>query len=271
MPELPEVEFARKILERGLLGKTVHAIALGERRILGDATTLRHARDLTGRRVRAIERRGKWLRLSFSGEPKRFLFSHLGMTGRWIVAPDEARFEKARLDVRGKRGAITSARYLDPRMFGAIWITDGDIPAWTELGPDPITDGIDEARLAAALERRRGPIKVALLDQSLCAGVGNIHAIEALFRARIDPRRPAKSLSRSEVKRLVRGVLGSLGDALASQEGAETLPYLGEGAHVENPFAIYGREGQPCPRCRTPLAKLVLAGRGTVLCGRCQT
>lgn len=274
MPELPEVEHARKTLARALVGKVVVRIALPEPRVLGDDATAKRARELVGLRVRDVERRGKWLRVSFAGGADVRLFSHLGMTGKWIaVDPSdaaEARFEKAQLEVRGRGRRTTRVRYLDPRMFGAIWVADRDIEAWRSLGPDPIVDGIDVARLGGVLARRRAPVKVALLDQSVLAGVGNIHAIEALFRARIDPRRPSASLSLAEVRNLARAVSRSLEDALAAQADDVDIAYFGEGAHVENPFAIYGREGQPCPRCRSPLAKIVLAGRGTVLCARCQ-
>ena len=164
-------------------------------------------RKLVGRRVIAVERRGKWLRMPL--DDGRVLFSHLGMTGKWVrrtEATPKLPYERARLDA-GK----TSVRYLDPRLFGRLELfAKGTAPtAFDELGPDPLVDGL--AGLGAALLRTRRPVKVALLDQTLLAGIGNIQATEALWRAKLDPRRAANQLEPSEVKRLARGIERHLG------------------------------------------------------------
>lgn len=139
------------------------------------------------------------------------------------------------------------------------------LAAWTELGPDPLHDGIDARALHERLAKRKGPIKPTLLDQGLLAGVGYIQATEALFFARIDPRRASSSLDRREVGAVARGVLRSIRETLAGQEGSEGLRYLGDGADVENPFHVYGRDGEPCPRCKAPLRRIVQAARTTTL------
>jgi formamidopyrimidine-DNA glycosylase len=269
VPELPEVEHARRTLAKWLSGAHIESVTVHDARILDEgvgAETVRRA--LEGRRVRAAERRGKWLRLVLD---RGVVFSHLGMTGKWVLArpgEDSVRFEKVRLDVRSGR-ARRSVRYLDPRLFGRFVVASEDLPAWRELGPDPLVDGIDVAALHAQLARRRLAIKPTLLDQTVLAGVGNIHATEALFFARIDPRRPARELSRAEIVALARGIRRTIASAMKLLARADTITYVEEPG-AENPFTIYGREGTPCPRCERPLAKMVLGGRGTVLCTSCQ-
>lgn len=227
-------------------------------------------RALEGRRFTAIERRGKWLRLQLDHER---VFSHLGMTGKWEVAKvgdEPLRFEKVRFDVVKGR-ARRSVRYTDPRLFGRFVVVgehDEDLAVWSALGPDPLVDGIDVKALHERLARRRLPIKTTLLDQTVLAGVGNIQATEALYHARIDPRRPARSLSRAEVSALARSIKRSIAKTLKLQEGP-VITYVEEAGAV-NPFLIYGNEGTPCPRCGSPLAKMVLGGRGTVFCASCQ-
>lgn len=272
VPELPEVEHARRTLESWLSGARIDAVRVHDARILDSGTSpARVVRALEGRRVTAVERRGKWLRLVLdSGR----LFSHLGMTGKWVRAEIEEetrRFERVRLDVTARGRTRRSVRYVDQRLFGRLVLVkegEADLPAWSELGPDPLVDGIDVAALHAKLARRKLAIKPTLLDQGVLAGVGNILATEALFMARIDPRRPARDLSRAEVSALARGIRRAIDRTLAMQEG-ETIEYVEEPG-APNPFTIYGREGTPCPRCKRPLSKLILGGRGTVLCVHCQ-
>jgi formamidopyrimidine-DNA glycosylase len=269
VPELPEVEHARRTLAKWLVGARLEAVIVHDARILDAGVRAESAaRALEGRRVRAVERRGKWLRLVLD---RGLVFSHLGMTGKWVLArpgDDSVRFEKLRLDVRAGR-TRRSVRYLDPRLFGRFVVAEQDLPAWSELGPDPLSDGIDVAALHAKLARRKLAIKPTLLDQTVLAGVGNIQATEALFFARIDPRRPARELSRVETAALARAIRRSIAAAMKLLAREDTITYVEEPG-AENPFTIYGREGTPCPRCREPLAKLVLAGRGTVMCASCQ-
>ncbi len=266
MPELPEVELARRNLAAWLGGKRVERAEVGATRIARGSSPRAIARLLDGRRVRAVERRGKWLRLLL--DDGAALYSHLGMTGKWVArkaADPPERFERARIDAA--RGP--SVRYLDMRLFGRLVpAPDGALDEWSALGPDPLADGIDVARLAAALGRRRGPVKVALMDQAVLAGVGNIQATEALWRAKVHPARPADALSAAEVRRVADGVERSIAETLAREEGPE-ITYVEEPG-AANPFAVYGRAGEPCPRCRAKLARTVLGGRGTVFCPRCQ-
>lgn len=266
MPELPEVEHARRALQGWLAGATFTSVEVVDERILdAGVTAARVRRALVGRRVVGVDRRGKWLRFRLD---QGLLFSHLGMTGRWVRPEEDEEVRFARIVLHAaRRGRTRRVVYADARLFGRFVVADDDLPAWTELGADPLHEGIDPAALAARLARRRGPIKPALLDQTVLAGVGNIQATEALFFARIDPRRPARDLSRAEVAALGRGILRSIRESIAQQE--KELRYVNE-AESENPFVIYGREGTPCPRCKRPLDKTVLGGRGTVFCAGCQ-
>jgi formamidopyrimidine-DNA glycosylase len=271
VPELPEVEHARRTLELWMLGAVIERASVQDARILDDGTKpATVTRALTGAHVTAIQRRGKWLRIDLDSGAR--LFSHLGMTGKWVratVDDETLPFEKVRLDVRAR--ARRSVRYLDPRLFGRFVVvgkSQRDLPVWSALGPDPLVDGIDLDALAAQLARRKLPIKPTLLDQTVLAGVGNIQATEALFTARIDPRRPARDLSRKEIGALARAITRSIARTIAMQD-CPTIQYVEE-AGAPNPFVIYGNEGTPCPRCKEPLAKMVLAGRGTVFCTHCQ-
>ncbi len=266
MPELPEVEHARGLLQSWLAGATIERVEVVDPRILdAGVTAARIRRALIGRRVAGVDRRGKWLRVRLD---QGLLYSHLGMTGRW-GRPDrdeEVRFAKVVLHVT-KRGRSRRVVYADARLFGRFLVADVEISAWSALGPDPLHEGIDADALAARLARRRGPIKPALLDQSVLAGVGNIQATEALFFARIDPRRAARDLSRREVAAVGRGILRSIRATLAQQE--RELRYVNEPGN-DNPFTLYGREGCGCPRCGAALEKIVLGSRGTLFCPRCQ-
>jgi formamidopyrimidine-DNA glycosylase len=264
MPELPEVEVARRNLEKWLRRQTLTQVELSPRIFVGNAPAF--AKKLRGRTVVAVERRGKWLRLGLDDD--LVLFSHLGMTGKWVLrkqADPTLPYERARLD-----SAKRSVRYIDPRLFGTLVGAIGDDApaAWRALGPDALVDGVDPTQLQAKLARRKKSIKEALLDQTVLAGVGNIQAAEALWRAKIHPERRADTLTAKEVGALADGIVGSIRDTLAREDGPEIV-YVEE-AGAENPFDVYGKQGQPCPRCGTTLMRLVQAGRSTVYCPKCQ-
>jgi len=260
VPELPEVEVARRSVEAWLGGQVViHAELPASRVVRGNGL----AGALVDRRIVEVQRRGKWLRLGL--DDGRALFSHLGMTGKWVRrerSTPKLPYERARLD-----GKSASVRYLDPRLFGRLELfAEGEAPrAFDELGPDPLLDGL--GGLGAALAKTSRPIKVALLDQTLLAGIGNIQATEALWRARLDPRQRANRMTKAEVKRLARGLLATLAYTL-SVEDSDEISYVEE-AGADNPFRVYGREGEPCPRCKAALTRLVQAGRSTFYCAAC--
>jgi formamidopyrimidine-DNA glycosylase len=280
VPELPEVEVAARNLRRWLSGRRVRAADADATAIVRPAGP-RALATLAGASAREVERVGKHLLLTFArGRGTKDLvglWSHLGMTGKWLRrAPGAAPpgFSHARLSLDD--GSVV--HYCDMRRFGRLRVVPGarfgDIPRLGALGPDPLRDGIDAATLHARLARVRLPIKVALLDQTVLAGVGNIQASEACFRARLDPRRPAASLTRAEIGRLARAILVSIKYTLArfSDAGADAgdgdIVYVEENRRA-NPFKVYGRAGADCPRCGTPVHRIVQAQRSTFFCPGC--
>ncbi|MFT3769043.1 MAG: bifunctional DNA-formamidopyrimidine glycosylase/DNA-(apurinic or apyrimidinic site) lyase [Minicystis sp.] len=271
MPELPEVEHAARSLRAWLTGVAVVRAGAPATRVFRDGSNRTFQRSLPGRTLARVERRGKVLLLFFDGDVG--VLSHLGMTGKWVrhqppsgdPAPRHSRASLALADG-------SAVHYCDPRMFGRLALHRAaelpDLPEVRALGPDPVADGIDAAALHAALSRTARAVKAALLDQKILAGVGNIYATEALFRARVHPARAGRSLSRREVERIARGLDDTFADALARLGG--DMAYLSDGAHVENPFAIYDRAGEPCPSCRRALSKATIGGRTSAFCARCQ-
>jgi len=281
MPELPEVEVAARNLARWAQGRRVRAVTATDPRSLGEGGVAA-LKALVGARLKAIERRGKNLLLTFASGAKRQLgvWSHLGMTGKWVrrTPADEApRFSRVRVDFEGR----VTLHFVDMRLFGFFRLVPGAdfgaLPVIAALGPDPLREGIDATALMQRLARRaRLPIKVAIMDQALIPGVGNIQASEGLFRAAIDPRRPSASLRLAEVRRLARGLLASfrytLGSfATAGADGGEKDVEYVEEPGTRNPFKVYDRAGARCPRCKKGIiTRLVQAGRSTYFCPHCQ-
>jgi formamidopyrimidine-DNA glycosylase len=255
MPELPDVEVARRHLRAWLVGAKVTAALCNDARLTRPRPPRAFARALVGKTVTDVARKGKWLRLIL--DDGRRVFSHLGMTGGWLRAATDApseRSERARIDVV-RRGRGVSVRYVDGRRFGRLIVAPGDIADWTELGPDPLADGVDVRRLAETFAKSRRAVKAVLMDQRVLAGIGNILATEALWTARVDPRSASATLSPSDVRAIARGLHQAIARELDDPEGA---------------FLVYGRAGEPCPRCGTRLSSVVIGGRTSVYCGGCQ-
>jgi formamidopyrimidine-DNA glycosylase len=275
MPELPEVEIAARNLRRWAAGRRIVGVEVDPRarRILRPSTPAAFSRALTGARVEEIRRVGKQLmvRLEKDGGPVGLL-SHLGMTGKWLrraAADPTTRFSRARLALDD--GGVL--HYDDLRLFGRLRVAPGarfeEVAEVAALGPDPLDAGVEPARLADALARSKLPVKVRIMDQRLLPGVGNIYATEALFRARLDPRREGPSLSRAEVRRLAEAIPEAMREGIARQESPE-ITYVEEGG--DNPFLVYAREGERCPRCRrADIRRIVQAQRSTFFCPRCQS
>jgi len=271
VPELPEVEHVRRRLATWARRARIVSAATTDARIVRPLAPRTFVTRLEGRTIADIARRGKWIRCLLDDDQR--LFIHLGMTG-WIereasadrsnphaAAGHHLRFERARIVVarRGKESAIV---YVDPRRWGRLVLAREDIPSWTTLGPDPLADGIDVSLLAGKLARRpRTSIKEALMDQKVLAGVGNIQAIEALWRARVDPRSRASAIDRTGVGAIARGLRWTIDRTLAD---------LSRARPDGDPFLVYGHKGEPCPRCRTPLRRIELGGRTTTFCPGCQ-
>jgi formamidopyrimidine-DNA glycosylase len=272
MPELPEVETVRRRLEPVLTGRRFERVEISDPRLVRPYEPDEVAAELQGERVASVERRGKYLILRF--ETDRVLLIHLRMTG-------SLRHSSAGLDDDPHRRALvrlddgSDVAYRDVRRFGTwLLLEPGELDAYLapRLGEEPLDAPFTAARLGQLLARRRAPVKAALLDQRTLAGMGNIYVDEALWRAKIHPLRPAESLEPNELRRLHRAVRTSLEHGLARQGSTlrdYKLPDGGSGS-MQHEFKVYGRGGEPCDRCGTPIAKIRVAGRGTWFCPTCQ-
>ncbi|HVE78053.1 MAG TPA: bifunctional DNA-formamidopyrimidine glycosylase/DNA-(apurinic or apyrimidinic site) lyase [Gemmatimonadaceae bacterium] len=258
MPELPEVEVAARVLRAAAQGRTIRSLRLLHPSLARRVSSADCA-SLVGRRVTAVERRGKHQLLHL--DDGRALHAHFRMTGDWtLVAAGGAlpRYARAVLEFDdGSALALDDSRALATLAVHAA--ADDALPA---LGPEADDPALDATTLRAALRARRAPIKTVLLDQRVVAGLGNIYAAEALWRARIDPRTAASSLSAARVSRLLDAVRAVLERAMAApgryQDGASA------------PLDVYGREGEPCRRCGAKVRRVVQGGRSTYFCARCQ-
>ena len=270
MPELPEVESTRRDLARAILGRTVAAVVVRDRRLRWPVPASLPCR-LAGRTIRDIRRRAKYLLLEVGNGT---VLVHLGMSGslRLLDARTTPR-PHDHIDVILDDDRCL--RYHDPRRFGCwLWI-DAD-PAHhrllAHLGPEPLGPRFDGAWLHGRLRGRSAPIKNLLMDSRIVAGLGNIYANEALFVAGIDPRRSGGRVARRRIDRLVGAIRQVL--SLAVEAGGTTLRDYAHTDGAMGGFAsrlnAYGREGEPCPRCAAPIARTILGQRGTWFCRGCQ-
>ncbi len=270
MPELPEVEFAARQLRRWMVGRRVVRAVAEPSRVLRGRPPREIARALRGRRLEAVRRRGKYLLLELDGGAGALL--HLGMTGK-LVRREEGEAEdysRARFELDDHR----AVHLRDPRKFGRL--TVGPMPQLERLkevaalGPDADDPALDAEALAGRLARTRRPLKIALMDQRVLAGLGNIHAAEALFRAQLSPKRRSDRLSPAQLGRLAASIRETIGFALASMPKEEADIEYVEEQGAENPFLVYGKAGERCPRCQGPLRSFSQGGRTTFWCPRCQ-
>jgi formamidopyrimidine-DNA glycosylase len=273
MPELPEVETVRARLAPVLTGRRFVRVEIADGRLTRPFEPRAVAAQLEEERVAAVERRGKYLVVRF--ESGRALLIHLRMTGSLLharpgtLADDPYRRAVVRLDDG------SDVAYRDVRRFGTWLVLEREeLEPYLarRLGGEPLERRFTAARLAERLAGRRAPIKVALLDQRTLAGMGNIYADEALWRARVHPLRPAGALTGDEVADLTKGVKEALRTGIARQ-GATLRDYStpdGRRGRMQHEFKVYGRQGEPCDRCGTPIEKTRVAGRGTWYCPHCQ-
>jgi formamidopyrimidine-DNA glycosylase len=278
MPELPEVETIARGLAQNLTGDVIESVWLGNKpeplkSPAGEiVSTLERARIAGVRRVgkhivvdlgRGSSRRSPVA--SHRGKPAQWIV-HLGMTGRLLIAKPEQELPKhthAILRLRSGR----ELRFVDPRRFGRLAVVRQEFQA---LGSEPLNVGFE--LFAGLFRKRKTPIKSALLNQSLLSGIGNIYADESLFRARVRPRRRAASLTRAELQRLYEAVQEVLNEAIAAG-GSSVSDYVdsnGDAGFFQFQHRVYGREGEPCLVCRTPIKRVVIAGRSAHYCPKCQ-
>ena len=281
MPELPEVEVLARHLRPLLRGRTIRRIEVHRDKVLRPTSPARLKTKLRGAKFLNLARRGKYLLFELQARSSRQTFQllgHLGMTGRMFLAPKNAALPKHAaviLDL-GTHQFI----YEDTRYFGRFTL---DILAAEKLGPEPWDEIFTPEFFQQQLKKSRQPVKVKLLDQSLMAGVGNIYASEALFRAGISPRRAAGKITRPEAARLLAAIREVLTEAIdcgstvpLNFTGGKTdgLFYFGRAAgamdYYEERLRVYDRAGKPCWHCQAPVKRIVQAARSTFFCPTCQ-
>jgi len=274
MPELPEVETVRRMLTSVLPGRTVATAAVSRHR-LRTTSLAALPRALRARTFGMPRRVGKFLLLDLEGG--HTLLSHLGMSGRWLAAPPGAALAPMpHVHLRLTFTDGSGIAYQDPRRFGMLRLVAGDRlardPSLRLLGPDPVATPPAGEGLHVLARRARTPIKSFLLDQRRIAGLGNIYVSEILFGARVDPRRLASRLTRDEWHRIALEVPRVLGAAI-DRMGTTFSTYRtvwNEPGQYGSQLAVYDRAGEPCHRCRGPIARIVQAGRSTFWCPSCQ-
>ena len=274
MPELPEVETVRRRLAPLVEGRTVVAARIADPRLVQPERPRDVEARLDGRGILAVGRRGKHLLVELDGDET--LLVHLRMTGNLLHAAEPSLLAgeghvRAVLDLDDGARVI----FTDVRRFGTWHLrstAERDAYLDARLGPEPVADGCDGGVLRRALAGRRAPVKALLLDQRVVAGVGNIYADEALFRAGIDPRAEGGALGPRRTARLAAAVREAIEEGIRAQ-GASIRDYRnpqGGYGSMQERFMVYGRGGEACVRCGAELARGVVAGRGTVWCRRCQ-
>ena len=280
MPELPEVETIARGLDKRVAGDRIESVWLGSKPEPLKSPAAEIVRTLEGRRIRQVHRVGKHIVFDLDGTngspakakhtgkgqvTKAQWIVHLGMTGRVVVCEPQVevpRHTHAILQLASGR----ELRFVDPRRFGRLSVTRG----FEAPGSEPLQ--VELEKFVELFKGRKTPIKSALLNQRLLSGVGNIYADESLFRAEIRPRRRASSLTREELRQLYVAVKDVLREAIA-RGGSSISDYVdadGEEGFFQLQHRVYGREGEPCLVCKTPVKRIVLAGRSSHYCPKCQ-
>jgi formamidopyrimidine-DNA glycosylase len=278
VPELPEVEVVRAGLERHVLGATITRVdVLHPRPVRRDPRGPEgFALALTGQRIEAARRRGKYLWLPLGNGDA--LLAHLGMSGQLLVqrpdAPDE-RHLRVRLVLEGADEG-RELRFVDQRMFGGLSVSTGGAglpPEIAHIARDPLDPQFDDDEFVRRVRRRASGVKRQLLDQNLVSGVGNIYADEALWRARIHGERPGERLTARQVRELLGHARDVMNDALAQGGTSFDALYVnvnGESGYFDRSLDAYGREGEPCRRCGSPIRRVAFMNRSSYFCPTCQ-
>ncbi len=274
MPELPEVETYVRELEPLLGGRRVLAAEVRWQRTIAGPSPEEFVARIAGQRFVSFGRRAKYMLLGL--DEGDTLIVHLRMTGHMYVK-DAAEAPDAHTHVLFDLDDGRRVHYQDPRKFGRMWLTSQPEMILRKLGPEPLSDAFSGDQLAGKLAGRKAAIKALLLDQALTAGVGNIYADEALFRAGLHPLRPGGSLTPGEVERLRQAVAAVLTDGIAaagSSLGGSSLQNYsrpgGQTGNFQEEHRVFRRTGQPCLTCGAPIERIVVGQRSTHFCPNCQ-
>jgi formamidopyrimidine-DNA glycosylase len=270
MPELPEVETVVRGLREPLVGRTVTRVWYENTRVIHMPSAEQFAQQIVGQQCIAINRRAKYIVCTLSQD----IFAvHLKMTGRlYVVAPGQTTADDRWIRVKFDLSDGNTLCFSDARRFGRVYLAQRIEDFAPDIGPEPLEDDFTVEVLRQRLHGRSKMIKALLLDQSFVAGVGNIYADEALFRAKIHPERRADSLTKAETARLYQTIRDALTDGI-QYEGASINWYRkpdGTTGESQEHFFAYDREGKPCVNCGTPIRKIRVAQRGTHFCPSCQ-
>lgn len=274
MPELPEVETIVRAIRPRVVGRRIEGTTVTWPRTLGGMAPAVFSRRLHGLRITDVARRAKHfvVPVPTAARPGQAIVGHLRMSGRLLVEPrSAARSPWLRVALHLDDGHDLC--FVDVRKFGRLELVEDAAARLADLGPEPLEAAFDDAAFAACLAGRRRGLKAALLDPRVIAGLGNIYADESLHAARLHPLRRADTLRAPERRRLRTAIVTVLEAALA-QEGSSFDTFYrtpdGQPGRYQEQFAVYGRTGRPCRRCAAPIRRLVVAGRGTHVCLRCQ-
>jgi formamidopyrimidine-DNA glycosylase len=273
MPELPEVETMVRDLETRIAGRIITEVSLPFAGQIQYPDPPEFVERVQGRQIERIERRAKFA--AFTLESGDVLVIHRGMTGSLLLRestdPNEAHVRAVFTLDDGRE-----LRFNDPRKFGKLYLMDASgserpLP-WAHMGPEPLSDDFTARLFESRLKNRTAPIKPLLLGQSIVAGLGNIYVDEALHLSRIHPRRRAGELSTAEIRRLHRAIRSVLFDAVERRGTtfSNYVDYEGRAGGFQDQLRVFHREGRFCPRCNTGIIKMVVGGRGTHICPRCQ-
>lgn len=279
MPELPEVETIRRDLEKEIVSKRVKSVE-----VFGKRSVRRHKDEdefkarLEGRKILSVRRSGKYLLVGLDSD-QDVLVVHLGMSGQLlrVKSPKEPMAKHTHVVITFTQAG--QLRFVDPRTFGELFVTQSDdvekaVPELAHLGFDPVDDVMSWNRFGALLAQRHSQLKPLLMDQKFVAGIGNIYSDEILFAAGLRYDRASDSLSAQEVRRLYRGMIETLADAikhrgssLADEQYRDLFGVVGD---YQGQHQVYDREGQACRRCRHPIVRLKVTGRSSYMCEACQ-
>jgi formamidopyrimidine-DNA glycosylase len=266
MPELPEVETIKNEIAPYTVGRKIASVDILWDGMVKQPSPADFKKLITGRVIKDLTRRGKYL--FFHLDKNGILMMHMKMTGSLLVNPENSRFTRAVLHMEGG----TQIHFADARKFGKMWLEKDTDAVFSKLGPEPLDKDFTVKTLTDIFHGRSAPVKAVILDQALVSGIGNMYADEALWDSRLHPARPASSLTPAEVKRLHASIIKVLKKGIAAK-GASVRDYTrpsGEPGHAHDEFIVAHGAGQNCPACHSPIQRIVVRGRGTYLCPKCQ-